>query len=224
LGSLWLADPISGEYTSLAVPGYGAIDGAAASPDGRKVVYAYRQNNLSPTTGIWLVDSTGRETKLLTEATGDLYGFAWSPNGTQIAFFGEGLMVMDADGTNLRKMDVKAGAICNLLPPLWSSDSKKLALVWSKTDAFCKSWAEAKGYSGTEIVLVNVESGKGYSLSPDQGRGYLDPAWSPDGSKLAFIAEQGNSGQLYIANADGSNFHQLITDSRLLRSVFWQRQ
>jgi hypothetical protein len=221
LGSLWLADPVSGEHTPLAVPGLGAIDGSAASPDGSKVIYAYRQNNLSPTTGIWLVDSTGRDTKPLTEATGDLYGFAWSPDGTKIAFFGDGLTVMDADGSNIRKVDINAGAICNLMPPLWSPDSKKLAVIWSKTDAFCDSGVEAKGYSGTEIVLVDVESGKGYSLTPDQGRGYLDPAWSPDGTWLAFISAQIGEYQLWVANANGSNQHQLLKDQRPIRFPVW---
>jgi Tol biopolymer transport system component len=148
-------------------------------------------------------------------------GFAWSPDGTKIAFFGDGLTVMDADGSNIRKVDINAGAICNLMPPLWSPDSKKLAVIWSKTDAFCDSGVEAKGYSGTEIVLVDVESGKGYSLTPDQGRGYLDPAWSPDGTWLAFISAQIGEYQLWVANANGSNQHQLLKDQRPIRFPVW---
>src|SRR5438874_2106448 len=38
------------------------------------------------------------------------------------------------------------------------------------------------------------------------------PNWSPDGSKIAFVANGSGSAQLYVMNADGSNPQQLFAD------------
>lgn len=38
-GSLWLANPISGDFTAIVIPDYGSIYGGAVSPDGKQVVY-----------------------------------------------------------------------------------------------------------------------------------------------------------------------------------------
>jgi hypothetical protein len=48
------------EYVLLAMPGYGDIGGAAASPDGQKVVY-YSSNDFSSSAGVWMVNVDGRE-------------------------------------------------------------------------------------------------------------------------------------------------------------------
>jgi Tol biopolymer transport system component len=41
----------------------------------------------------------------------------------------------------------------------------------------------------------------------------LDPAWSPDGSKLAFTSNRSGTFQLYLMNADGSNQSGLTTST-----------
>lgn len=57
-----------------------------------------------------------------------------------------------------------------------------------------------------QIYRVNPDGGEPVRLSdgPDDG----DPAWSPDGSRIAFSRKRGESSDIYIVNADGSNLVQ----------------
>jgi TolB protein len=43
----------------------------------------------------------------------------------------------------------------------------------------------------------------------------IDPAWSPDGSKIAFVSSRSGKPQLYIMNADGSNPRQVTDIDRI---------
>jgi hypothetical protein len=101
--SLWLADPFTGEHITLAVPGYFNVRGAAASPDGSKIVYAYDFGISSEPPQVRMINPDGRDDHLVFD---DLYGeyFAWSPDGKKIAFFSNGWMVMNADGSDLRPL------------------------------------------------------------------------------------------------------------------------
>jgi hypothetical protein len=47
-GPLWLADPFALDFIPVFVPGAGGIDSAAASPDGRTVVYSFQESIYSP--------------------------------------------------------------------------------------------------------------------------------------------------------------------------------
>jgi Tol biopolymer transport system component len=47
-------------------------------------------------------------------------------------------------------------------------------------------------------------------LTHDNG---LDPAWSPDGSKIAFISERDGNREVYVMDADGSGQTRLATNS-----------
>lgn len=62
-----------------------------------------------------------------------------------------------------------------------------------------------------EIYAINADGTNNVNVSNAAG-GDLDPCWSPDGSKVAWVHYAGNS-EIYVANADGSNRTQLTDNS-----------
>jgi TolB protein len=64
----------------------------------------------------------------------------------------------------------------------------------------------------SSIFKANLVSGEIVDLTPAVNA--VDPAWSPDGSKIVFsaIASEGGAPQLWIMNADGSDPHPLAPD------------
>jgi TolB protein len=66
-----------------------------------------------------------------------------------------------------------------------------------------------------EIYLVNENSLRLVNLTQNPAADFM-PAWSPDGSQIAFISSRNNeSMQIYIMSADGSEVKQ-ITDTDLI--------
>jgi Tol biopolymer transport system component len=220
-GSLRIGDPTSGEQVRI-VPGYGDIDGAAVSPDGSTVVYSHGHDFVTPTE-VWMVNADGRDAQLLFDMPGDIYNFAWSPDGKEIAFLGDGLMVMDANGLNLRKLGNFSIPQCYFTPPLWSPDSRSLAIVVSTNDiGFCNGW-NGEAFNNTDILLIDVQSGESHPLLADGSTGNIDPAWSPDGSQVAFVSDRSGSSEVWVVNADGSDLRQLTDAGQFVRFPVWRR-
>lgn len=220
--TLVLSDPVSGTQTTLAVPGYGGISGAAASPDGQLVVYGYTSSTIY-TPGLWVINANGQNPHLLAKGEPPS-NIAWSPDGKRIAFFGAGWQIINADGSDLR--DLAPGVIlpqCYFLPPLWSPDSSKIALVTADTgNAFCQGWTEDV-FKGTNIILVDVDSGKSSPLLADDSKGNIDPSWSPDGSQIAFVSNRGGAPEIWAVNVDGSNLRQLTANDHQTRFPKWSK-
>jgi Tol biopolymer transport system component len=63
----------------------------------------------------------------------------------------------------------------------------------------------------TEIFTVDID---GQNLEQITDNSYWDlyPAWSPDGTRIAFLSKRDNDLDIYMMNADGSNSH-LFHDS-----------
>ncbi len=69
---------------------------------------------------------------------------------------------------------------------------------------------ETKPADNYEIHVINID-GTGVGNVSNLAGGDLDPAWSPDGSKVAWVHYAGNA-EIYVANADGSNVQRLTNN------------
>ncbi len=223
LGPLVLSDPFTGEQTLLAIPELGKVSSGAASPDGQFVVYSYDTNKVHPR-GIWIVNSSGQDAHLLVKDV-DPTNISWSPNGKQIAFFYRGWQVVNADGSNLR--EIAPGIIlpqCFRQPPLWSPDSRSLAVVTTQSgEAFCNGWKNSL-FKDTNIFLIDVDSGKAHPLLSDGSFGNIDPSWSPDGKKVVFVSlREGVTPEIWTVNTDGTNPLKITESQIFVRFPQWHK-
>jgi dipeptidyl aminopeptidase/acylaminoacyl peptidase len=100
--------------------------------------------------------------------------------------------------------------------PRISPDGKAIVYVRSKID-----WKADR--NRTELVLINVDGSGARTLT--QGRSGVDnPQWSPDGTRLAFLAspEAGKPVQLYVMPMNGGDALQVTTNKAGVQSYAWR--
>ena len=125
---------------------------------------------------------------------------AWSPDGQRIAFHRDGhVYVVDVDGSNERKL-TQGGW------PSWSPNGKQIVFVNGEGISVMNA-------DGTAVHTLLRHGFLSSTYGPDLG--VSKPAWSPEGSLIAF--EHMGDGdflpaQIYVMNADGSN-PQLLTST-----------
>jgi len=121
---------------------------------------------------------------------------AWSPDGGRLAFAayrdgGLGIYVMNPDGSQVVRLAGYAGQ-----SPTWSPDSSRIAFT-------CEVEA-----SNLDVCVVNSD-GTGFIRLTDDPGGDRDPAWSPNGDKIAFVTTRYGGEHLVAMNTDGSGVSQL---------------
>lgn len=171
----------------------------AWSPDGSRIAFtSYRDGNGE----IYVMDADGsRQTRLSSHASAD-NAPAWLPDG-RIVFRSmrnrwSNFYVMNADGSGVQALtadEVDKG------PPLVSPDGRHIAFV-------------AHGPSGSSDIRVMPAAGgpardltSALSKNPKSA-----PAWSPDGSRLAYVESKGVALNVMVVGADGDNA-AAITDN-----------
>lgn len=160
----------------------GALDsGPAWSPDGREIVFSRAKDFNSPR-GIWVVDVSGGEPRVLTHTVDYFDTFpAWSPDGTRIAFARAipqqsefdgkaAIYVMNRDGTGLDLILRHQHFARAPLGLAWSPDGRTIAFETSPT------------HECTSISLVEIQSGAVRALTScaRQSESAVAPAWQPD--------------------------------------------
>lgn len=149
------------------------------SPDGKSLVYARRAD------GKWSLYERDLLSQGVTELTpgsaADNYQPAWSPDGRTIAFRS------DREGGGIYLLDVKSRNSTRLTDggyhPAWSPDSRKIVF---STGTFVDP-AESSISENSSLNVLALDTRQITRLgSPASVYDALQPAWSPDGSRIAF--------------------------------------
>jgi Tol biopolymer transport system component len=201
--NLYLVNTDSGENQQITNMEYANYP--SWSPDGKKIVFSTHD-------GMYSIDKASPSlTKIIKTENFDIHPL-WSPDGSKIAFISQhvdtpslyDLMVVNVDGKELITLASNLGEIDYFSSFSWSPDGKGIT--------FSKPVNESR-----EIVTINAD-GTGLTqvtnLSAPSNRPPIQPAWSPDGKKIAFV-----TWDLFIVNADGTELKILMEKSEGI-SVF----
>ena len=238
-GQIWVMNADGTHNTALAgTPGAplggGYLTVAPASPtwspDGRQIAYTTGNESRS----LWLMNADGsNKHQIAPVGRYPAVELDWSPSGRQFAFtrweWGESasdLNLMDANGTHRRLLGPAAGGFHGpAANPDWSPNGEKIAFTY-----FGPVPPYRAGTTGDQVAVINPSGHDLVRLTTGRASSF-DPAWSPDGRRIAFVREPVGKGltstlragsEIYVMNADGTNLRQLTHDKIGEASPAWQ--
>ena len=178
---------------------------------------------------LWLVSPDGTAERQLTDALQVIWP-TWSPDRARIAFLAPdpddptgnvSLFVTGLDGSEPRRL---VGGVSAHTAPAWSPDGARIAYTsFAGYDPVYETGAIGVRYVDVATGLETDLTGDDYDLA-------FNPAWSPDGTEIAFIVKklgpserpQHSPGDVFVAKLGSPGFEN-ITDgaARRVWSVAW---
>lgn len=152
-----------------------------------------------------------------------IVGAAVVPQGGKIVFVDPSqsqgnfeIYAMNQDGSGIVRLTFSPGRDEN---PAWSPDGTKIAFASLRNTPVCDGTPSSP--CNWEIYVMNAD-GSGVTRLTDHPAVDQSPAWSPDGSKIAFTsARAGVPIGVYVMNADGSDVRRITQSMWGDHSVSW---
>ena len=175
---------------------------AVASPDGAAILFerAEHHDRFPPTSGLWLMDTDGGSPRRLLEAKDgqlDVPG-DWAPDGrtvifTRCRFVGPGADGMTPNTCTIYTVDRDGGHLTKIVDRardgVFSADGKRIAYVTDRDENGTIRTGEDEQDRAFELYMADADGGDPVRLTETDAASEGGPAWSPDGSRLAFDAQ-----------------------------------
>ena len=214
------------------------------SPDGERIVYStwrhthWGRNNYE--LQAYALEGPGfrrfittSQSKRLTRSSEEEGLPVWSPQGDRIAFFSDHDVVTIAPSGSDRRVVASTRSFFlhnpKVPPPVWSPDGKSIAFVARvlvddvRTKRYAVFVAAADGsgvreLSQTGSLLGFRESATGYEETAPP----VQPAWSPDGRRIAFAKFEDDVAGVYTIAPDGTDLRAVMPDIGVIRESYWE--
>jgi serine/threonine protein kinase/Tol biopolymer transport system component len=206
----------SGTLRILPFSGLSGLEQTPAfSPDGSQLAYSWNGGS-GDTYHIYVkLIGAGAPLQLTHDALSDCCP-AWSPDGRYIAFLrvsfegrsGEVITIPALGGPERHLAETDSPGFSGR-PLTWAPDGKSAAIQQGRPPA---------------IVLVSVENGEKRQVTrpPTGSWGDADPAFAPDGRRLAFTRWSNElGGDIYLQDFNGTEARRLLADGTIIAGLAW---
>jgi WD40-like Beta Propeller Repeat len=190
---------------ACAAVAIGAATPAGAEPASLgRIVYV---SNDAGNYDIYSINVDGTGERRLTRDASDEFDPAWSADGKKIAFVrndggNRDIWTMNPDGSGQVRLTSDPASDRY---PSWSPDGSAIAFRSNRrpSTSFDIWKMRADGSDAVQITADSVLWAESLET---------DPAWSPDGRKIAFVSDRDGNREIYLADADGSSSRRLTTN------------
>ena len=137
---------------------------------------------------------------------------AWSPDGKALLYTGEVGKVR-----KIFQQDLASGQVSQLthgdfdeLQPTWSSDGREIAFVRSRQPGAKLQPGDVFGqFQDGDVWVMDLPTGKESKIVENA----FDPAYSPDGKRVAVDASWAGPRRIWVLDREGHNPQQITTDT-----------
>ena len=166
------------------------------SPTGEHILFVSNRDGMHD---LFLMDADGRNVRRVFKKLAQRIEPTWAPDGQRIAYHAEMpqwsiqiATIQGVGGVQVALAEVQGGN------PSWSPNGEEIAFV--------------AGADSRRIYIVELRTRTKRVFLPNEQPWMYGPAWSPDGTKLAFSWLKwglGDRDAIFVANRDGSGLKQI---------------